>query len=127
MKVLICGDRNWTTKGPIKRELAALKAKHGRDLLVIEGGCKGADLLARELAEEMNITVMEFPANWKYQRKAAGPIRNKAMLKWGQPDLVLAFHDDILHSRGTKDMVAKARASHIEHRVVCTVYKEEVA
>ncbi|KKN01348.1 hypothetical protein LCGC14_1128740 [marine sediment metagenome] len=50
--------------------------------------------------------------------KAAGPIRNKQMLDEGQPHLVLAFHDNIEESTGTKDMVKQAAKRGIETLVI---------
>ena len=40
--------------------------------------------------------------------RAAGPIRNQRMLVEGKPDLVIAFHDDLESSRGTKDMIKRS-------------------
>ena len=117
MRVLICGDRNWKDDDTIETELSLLHKKHKVDL-VIEGGANGADLDGRASATLLGIPVMEFPANWDYYKKAAGPIRNSWMIKFGQPDLVLAFHSDIQNSKGTKDMVVKARKAGIKVRII---------
>lgn len=65
------------------------------------------------MAERIGLKVINdgkgFPADWKRYGKAAGPIRNQQMIDEGKPDLVLAFHENINESRGTKDMVARAR------------------
>lgn len=76
--------------------------------LVIEGEAPGADTLAREAAEYFGIPVLAFPANWQKYGRAAGPIRNTEMLNEGKPDMVVAFHNDYLHSKGTKNMVEQA-------------------
>ena len=52
--------------------------------------------------------------------KAAGPARNREMLK-EKPDIVLAFHNDIEKSKGTKDMVMAANKAGI---IVC-IYPED--
>ena len=49
-----------------------------------------------------------FPADWKTFGKAAGPIRNRKMLDEGLPDVVIAFHEDIERSKGTKNMISQA-------------------
>ena len=105
-RVLVCGDRYWTDKEMIREKL--IKNKHNIDL-IIEGGANGADRLAFECAKELDIPVMEFSAGWAKFGRAAGPIRNKQMIDEGKPEIVLAFHDDITKSKGTKNMVEQAR------------------
>ena len=111
MRVLICGDRNWKDYFFIRKVLSArLKPTD----LVIEGGARGADTLARTAALSLKIEVMEFPAEWAKYGKAAGPIRNKKMLDVGRPDQVWAFHDNIQGSRGTKNMITLAHQAGCE-------------
>jgi hypothetical protein len=133
MRVLICGDRHWDDFRKIRKSLLKLKEEFGVDL-VIEGGQKetpqsswgddsylgpyGADYHGKIAAWELGIPVMEFAANWDLYQKAAGPIRNGWMLKFGLPDLVLAFHSDLEHSKGTKNMVEQAKKKGIEVKVI---------
>ncbi len=109
MRILICGDRDWINKKLIKETLEKVKESLLKDgdviTVVIEGECRGADIMGRECAEELKIPVMKFPADWKRFPKAAGPIRNKQMLVEGKPDLILAFHNNIQNSKGTKNMI----------------------
>lgn len=109
MNVVVCGDRNWKRTDIIERELRKLPA----DTLIIHGAARGADTLGKFVAERIGLKVINdgkgFPADWKRYGKAAGPIRNQQMIDEGKPDLVLAFHENINESRGTKDMVARAR------------------
>lgn len=106
MRLLICGDRNWTDKDLIKSVLQSLNVKVD---CIIEGEARGVDTLAREVAEELKIPVEGYPARWGECGRAAGPIRNQQMLDEGKSDAVLAFHDDIEKSKGTKDMINRAR------------------
>ena len=112
-KVIVCGDRHYTDRDAIFNALVNLP----QPLIVIEGGADGADMWARDVAQELGVEWVTCPANWEQYGKAAGPIRNRHMLTH-QPDLVLAFHDDIEHSKGTADMVRQAMAAGIETRVV---------
>jgi hypothetical protein len=73
--------------------------------VIIEGGARGADSLARSVAKELGLQYRTYPANWKEHHRAAGPIRNRKMLKDEDPDRVIAFHNDIDSSKGTKDMI----------------------
>ena len=61
----------------------------------------------------LRIPVEKYPADWTRYGYAAGPIRNQQMLDEGRPSLVLAFHNDFEHSKGTKDMIDKARKANI--------------
>ena len=85
--------------------------------IIIEGGCAGVDLLARKIALDIGLEVVEFPAAWKKYGKAAGPMRNIKMLNT-QPHLLIAFHSDLSQSKGTKHIVAEARKRGIEVEVI---------
>lgn len=115
MLVLICGDRNWTNRDAIKREMI----QHGLDPakdVVMHGCARGADSIAGSIAREHKFVVREYPANWTKYGKAAGPIRNQQMLDQN-PDLVLAFHPNIEQSKGTGHMVRIARAKGVDVEV----------
>ena len=112
MRVLICGGRNWTNREAIRSWVAYLQ-DWGYDT-VIEGEARGADSIARDEALRAGMKVIRFPADWSKYHKAAGAIRNKQMLVDGKPDLVLAFHNDIAHSKGTALMLKLAKDAGIE-------------
>ena len=121
MRVLVCGSRHWTDGALILDELSALPDVE----VVIEGEAPGADTLAAAAARQLDIPVRAFPADWEREGRAAGPLRNARMLAEGHPALVLAFHDDLASSRGTADMVARARrvgvsVRLIKHRSACS-------
>ncbi|KKL09598.1 hypothetical protein LCGC14_2564270, partial [marine sediment metagenome] len=84
--------------------------------VIIEGGARGADKIAREIAIELEIDVMEYPAEWDKYGEGAGPIRNQQMLDEAYPNLVLAF--PLPDSRGTWDMIRRARAAGIEVKII---------
>jgi ABC-type sugar transport system substrate-binding protein len=112
MRVLICGDRNWTNRARILRALAKLPP--GTE--VIHGAARGADQIAGEEAQKLGFRVFAFPADWSKGR-AAGPIRNRLMLDQ-KPDFVLAFHPDIKASKGTADTVREATRRGIKVLVI---------
>jgi hypothetical protein len=109
-RVLICGDRNWTNREPIKREMKSLILQAGRPnkLLVIHGGARGADSIAGQVAQEMGVHTAQVDALWDSYHRGAGPTRNAVMLTL-DPDEVVAFHANIDESRGTADMVKRAK------------------
>lgn len=56
------------------------------------GGCSGADLFCASVANVVpGVRVVEHRADWKKHGKAAGPIRNRKMLKESTADVLLAF------------------------------------
>jgi hypothetical protein len=104
LKIIVCGDRNWKDKAMIKQYIASLPS----GTLIIQGECKGADLLAKKAAEELGYPTEGYPAHWGYFGLAAGPMRNRRMLA-EKPQLVVAFHDNLVSSKGTKDMLNAAK------------------
>lgn len=112
LRVLICGSRDWSDKCRIGRYLDDLLSAEGLEpanLVVIHGGCKGADHHAGMEAKGRGCQVLEFPADSAKFGLSAGPKRNQQMLMEGQPDRVVAFHADWQKSKGTKDMITRAR------------------
>lgn len=72
---------------------------------------RGADLWAADAAATLGLAVVEYPADWGLHGKAAGPIRNRAMLE-GPPGvrLLIAFPGN----RGTADCIRAATERGIE-------------
>lgn len=113
MKVLVCGDRNWTDTKKVRERLSQFPP----GTVIIEGECRGADRIAARVALRLGFTVDAYPADWDTHGRAAGPIRNSRMLNQS-PDLVIAFHPDIDKSSGTADTVRKARHRRIPVEVI---------
>ncbi len=115
MRVLVCGDREWTGYVAITKRLCLLDQS---DTTIIHGACRGADKIAGIVAERLNMDAEAYPAQWTKHGRAAGPIRNQQMLDTGI-DLVLAFHPDLDKSKGTADMIRRATEAGIEVEI-CT-------
>jgi len=113
MRVLVCGDRHWTNKKAISLALQALYGLHPEGLHIIDGCAPGADTLAYQVRMEEGYSGERYPADWARYGRAAGPKRNQRMLDEGTPDLVLAFHPNLALSKGTADMVRRAKAAGI--------------
>lgn len=111
--VIICGDRAWNNAEPIHRELSKLP----KTCLIIQGGAPGADTYAKLLSEMMGFETKTFAAEWAKYGRAAGPVRNKEMLKalltYAPEIKVLAFHKDVEQSKGTKNMITQARKADV--------------
>jgi hypothetical protein len=114
--ILICGSRNWKNREVIRQVMLTLSA----DTVIVEGGAAGADSVAREVAHDLGLPVLEHKALWAQLGKAAGPMRNEQMVKT-HPDQVFAFADDLGQSLGTADMVRRALREKIPTFLVNTL------
>lgn len=114
LKILVCGDRDWTDSELIEKVLSEYMPE-----IIIHGAARGADLIAEAVAKKLEIDYKGYPAKWTRYGLPAGPRRNSHMLK-ENPDigLVLAFHSDIGRSKGTLDMTKKTTAKRIPVRIV---------
>jgi hypothetical protein len=111
VRLLICGGRDWTDRAAIRRLLEQL-----RPAVVLEGGARGADRLARQEAAALRIKVETYWADWVRHGRRAGLVRNQRMLDEGRPDLVAAFPTE--RSTGTWHMVGLARRAGVEVRLL---------
>lgn len=97
--ILVCGGRDYDNMGKVREVLDELNPS-----LVIHGAARGADQLAQHWCDYNHVDFLQFPADWKRHGKAAGPLRNAKMLRYGKPGLVVAFPG----GRGTANMVKLA-------------------
>lgn len=109
MRVLVTGGRDYSDAEAVWYWLDVLNAENQIDY-VIHGGASGADTLASDWADMNGITQRVVFADWAAHGRAAGPMRNQAMLDSHFPTLVVAFPG----GRGTADMVKRAKAAGIE-------------
>ena len=110
MRVLICGGRQFEDAAFLWKSMDDLNARTpGGITEVIVGGAVGADTLGEHWAKDRRVPYRIFVADWSTHGRAAGPIRNQAMLDEGKPDIVVAFPG----GRGTLDMVRRARAANV--------------
>lgn len=108
MIVLVTGGRDYNNIEVVFDAIAALHA-HTEIEYIVHGDAKGADSLADEVAKEIGINRVKFPANWTKHKRSAGPIRNRIMIELVQIDVVLAFPG----GEGTADMKHQAQKNGI--------------
>lgn len=108
-RIIVCGGVDFNDYDYLKNQMDRLTAYY-ENIRLVSGRARGADTLAERYAEEREIPIQVFPAKWKKYGKAAGPIRNKAMLEYAKEGtaVVAAFWDG--QSRGTGNMIKQARA-----------------
>ncbi len=120
LRILVCGDRNWTDRECITRELL----RYDPTSIIVQGTCRGADKMAAESAQMLGLHCEGYAPDWERYGRAAGPIRNKRMLDTGI-HLVLCFHNDIGNSKGTRNMMNQALARGIEIKIITTGEQHE--
>jgi predicted Rossmann fold nucleotide-binding protein DprA/Smf involved in DNA uptake len=90
MNLAIVGSRNFEAY-----EYMCLEIESTIDISqvtsIISGGAAGADFMAEKFAEEKEIKIVIFPADWDKFGKSAGYIRNEDIIQ--SADVVLAFWD----------------------------------
>jgi YspA, cpYpsA-related SLOG family len=121
MKILVCGGRDFGQERDMKGQLTAaalLERQFLRDYLnlyyehhpslthVIHGDARGADQQGGVWAKAKGLHEVKVAALWDVHGKAAGSIRNRAMLELlvRGTDVVISFPG----GRGTADMVSRA-------------------
>ncbi len=107
LTVCVCGSRDFSDKKYLFEKVDEVIDKLKEEVVIIEGGSKGADALAVEYANERKIPYCEFKADWDNLGKAAGPIRNKYMAE--ECDVVIAFKRKDRDNKGTNNMINQAR------------------
>jgi hypothetical protein len=102
MKTIIAGGRDIEDESLVR---LAIKQSPGKITEVVCGCARGVDNIGRKLAEQYNIPVALFPANWDLHGPAAGPIRNKQMAEYAHA--LISIWDG--NSKGTLNMITTAK------------------
>lgn len=110
---LIVGSRDFSNYAfmtqKTDQELGANKSR----TIVISGGARGADALAKRYANDNGLSYIEFPANWNLFGNRAGYIRNEEMHRYIadhssiENRKVIAFWDG--SSKGTAHSIKLAK------------------
>ena len=101
MRVAIVGSRDWSDEERVHAYVRSLP----EGTTVVSGGAIGPDSWAAHEARRCGLAVITFLPDWKTHGRAAGMIRNSAIVE--ACDLLVAFWRGA--SRGTADSVGKAR------------------
>lgn len=102
MRIVVTGGREFTDRSFVNASMDLLYRKY-KITLLIEGGARGADRLARDWAERTDVPLRTYEADWDTYGSAAGPIRNQQMIDEGKPHGAVVFPGD----RGTADMTER--------------------
>lgn len=102
-RVIIAGCRDYDNYDEAREyiDYCVSDIRQKYQIIVVSGGCKGADLLGERYAEENGLEIERYPADWKTYGRSAGPRRNMQMAEVS--DYVICFWDE--KSKGTKSMI----------------------
>lgn len=118
--VLVTGDRNWKDYALVGRKMGA----YPPGTLFLHGNAVGADQCCDEQCSSMGYPRMRMPY-FAHLGRAGGPVRNRYMLEIllalqaaGTEVEVLGFHDNIRESKGTRDMLTRAKKAGVKAKLV---------
>jgi hypothetical protein len=112
----IVGSRRRDTETDFRKVKAALGLVYKGGDWICSGGClKGGDRFAYKLHKIRCIPYLEFPADWKQYRKAAGFIRNSDIAKHSDILIACVAQD---RTGGTEDTIQKFKKHHPDGIVV---------
>lgn len=100
--VIVTGSREWEDEAAIDTVLRELAPS-----LVVQGGARGADTIARRWAEAYDVPSVTVEADWKREGRRAGVLRNCRMLRHYPFATVAAFP---LEGPGTFHCMREAEA-----------------
>jgi hypothetical protein len=107
--VIVTGGRSYRHRDRVFSVLDDLRVQYG-DLVIVHGGCRGADYLAGLWAESRGQKVLVYPADWDRYGLSAGPRRNSKMIEENvDAALLVAFPG----GSGTADCTKKAEKAGI--------------
>ena len=115
IKIVIAGSRDYNNYAQAKEyiDYCLSNIRKGNTIIILSGGCRGADMLGERYAKENGFEIEYYPADWERYGRSAGPKRNMQMAQ--NCDCVICFWDG--ESKGTKSMIDYARKLHKPIRI----------
>jgi len=117
-RVLVTGGRRYHAQDLVDDALEDELARSPTGMVLIHGGAAGADACAAAWARGAKARGMRVDIecysvstdDWRRHGKKAGPLRNARMVKFGHPDVCIAFPG----GPGTADCARRAKAAGVE-------------
>lgn len=115
VRVIIAGGRNFSNVMLFRNTIRKYLSDIEDEIEIVSGGCSGADTMGEWFAEDNDLKLTVFEADWDKYGKAAGPIRNEQMAKYAAESdrgILIAF--PIGKSPGTRNMIKLANQYGLE-------------
>lgn len=113
--VVVSGSRDFSDAVFANTCILKLRKEFGDSLTIVSGDAKhGVDRMTISMCEDFGITHIKCPANWKKFGRSAGIIRNRFMLSFFEPELVVGIYWDL--TPGTKHCLEEAEKRNIKVR-----------
>lgn len=115
-KLIIAGSRTFLDYNLLKFEVIkfAVESQFDASPIIISGTARGADALGERFAEQYNLQIERYPADWNLHGRTAGHIRNEEMAKNATHCIV--FWDG--KSAGTKSMIDLSKKYKLKLKVI---------
>jgi len=104
LRVIVAGSRSIKDISLVRKAIKETPFDIG---CIVSGMAPGVDNLAEQVAIELELNLVCFPADWDNQPRAAGMIRNGEMEEYS--DALISIWDG--RSRGTQDMMARMKGA----------------
>lgn len=112
-KVIVAGGRNFADYEKLKSTLNYLFSLKS-EVEIVSGMARGVDSLAVKYADENDLRIKKFPADWESFGRGAGFRRNAEMAKYA--DACVCFWDG--KSKGTAHMIQTARKHKLRVKII---------
>jgi len=112
--IAISGSRGLAKEAAFYHIHAAFKAVDWTVGRIHHGGAEGVDQAAQWYAEWRDIPVYVWHPNWDEHGKAAGPIRNREMIRASDALIAIRLND----SPGTTDAIKKAYEYNLKRHII---------
>lgn len=122
-RLIIAGGRNFNDYDYMQRCCMAVidKLSKDYDIIVVSGHAQGADMLGERFANEQDLILEVYPADWKAHYRSAGFRRNEQM--GDISDGLIAFWDG--RSHGTRHMIEYAKSKGLDVTVYYYNFDDE--
>jgi len=115
INIAIVGSRTFDDYNRMKSVMDTFIDIHKeKEICIVSGGARGADLLGERYAKESGLEFKCFPADWGKHGRVAGFVRNKDIVK--ESDRIVAFWNN--KSSGTKNTLDEAERNDIPSYIV---------
>lgn len=115
LNLLIAGSRNFYNFSEANSiVLKSLCRKNLSNIRIISGGARGADKFAELFAEQYNIELLIYKAEWDKYGRRAGMVRNLDLVK--NADIAIIFWDK--ESSGTLNTISLIKEKGIPYLII---------